>query len=309
MYASLFVILERRNMNNKKYWIWLSRIEGLGPIKIKKIIEKYKAPETIWKLTKEELIKIKGIGDIIANQILDTKYRENLEQYIDYMEKYHIGMITILDEDYPKKLKNIYDAPIVLYYKGNRELINSNKIIAIIGCRDCSKYGENVSKKFAYELARKGISIISGMAKGIDSAAHIGALKEKGKTIAVLGSGLDRIYPSENLKLYSEILENGGAIVSEYVIGTNANKMSFPARNRIISGLSDGVIVVEAKEKSGTLITVDFALEQGKDIFVVPGNITSDNSFGTNELIKQGAKCITCANDVLEDINLINNMY
>lgn len=257
-------------MNDKKYWIWLSRLEGVGPIKIKRLLEIYKTPKIIWKLEKEELLKIKGIGEKIANQILDEKYRSNLEQYIEYMEKYHVGIITILDEDYPKNLKNIYDPPIVLYYKGNRKLVNSNKIIAIIGCRNCSIYGENVSKKFSYDLAKEGISIISGMAKGIDRAAHIGALKEKGKTIAVLGSGLDRIYPSENLELYNEIIKNGGIVLSEYVIGTNANRLNFPARNRIISGLSDGVLVVEAKEKSGTLITVDFALEQGKDVYVVP---------------------------------------
>lgn len=255
---------------NKKYWIWLSRIEGLGPIKIKQLLEIYKTPEEIWKLTKEELIKTKGIGEIIANQILDEKYRMNLEQYVEYMEKYDIGIVTILDEDYPKNLKNIYDAPIVLYYKGNKQLLNSNKIIAIVGCRNCTKYGENASIKLAYDLSKEGICIISGMAKGIDSAAHYGAFKEKGKTIAVLGTGLDRIYPSENIKLYNEILENGGLILTEYVIGTKVNKLNFPARNRIISGLSNGVIVVEAKEKSGTLITVDFALEQGKDVFAIP---------------------------------------
>ena len=141
------------------------------------------------------------------------------------------------------------------------------------------------------------------MAKGIDSYAHIGALQKNGKTIAVLGSGLDRIYPKENLKLYSEIIENDGAVVSEYIIGTPPQKMNFPARNRIVSGMSKGVIVIEAKEKSGTLITVDFALEQGKNIYVVPGNITSPNSVGTNELIKQGAKCITNINDILEEYN------
>lgn len=289
-------------MKNKKYWIWLSRIEGLGIIKIKKLLEKYKTPETIWKLTKEELIQIKGIGEVIADQILDKRYRENLERYIEYMEKYYIGIITILDEDYPKSLKNIYDTPVVLYYKGDKQLLNNNKLVAIVGCRDCSRYGEYVSTKFAYDLSKEGICIISGMAKGIDSKAHLGALKQKGKTIAVLGSGLDRIYPSENIKLYNEIVKNGGLILSEYVIGTKANKLNFPARNRIISGLSNGVIVVEAKEKSGTLITVDFALEQGKDIFVVPGNINSENSFGTNELIKQGAKCVTCVEDILEEI-------
>lgn len=295
-------------MDDKRYWIWLSRIEGVGPIKIKQLLENYKTPKEIWGLKKEELLKNMGVGEVTANQILNEKYKSNLEKYVEYMEKYHIGMITILDEDYPKNLKNIYDAPVILYYKGNKQLLHNNKSIAIVGCRNCTKYGENISTKFAYDLSKEGICIISGMAKGIDSKAHLGALKQEGKTIAILGSGLDRIYPSQNIKLYNEIVENGGLILTEYVIGTNANKMNFPARNRIISGLSDGVLVIEAKEKSGTLITVDFALEQGKDVFVIPGNITSDYSFGTNELIKQGAKCVTSVKDVLEEINLRNNV-
>ncbi len=257
-------------MKNKKYWIWLSRIDDLGPIKIKQLLEIYKRPESIWKLEKKELTQIKGIGENIANKILDEKYRQNLEQYINYMEKYNIGIITIQDADYPKSLKEIYDVPAVLYYKGNKELLNNNKIIAIVGCRDCSKYGKEVSTDFSYKLAKEGISIISGMAKGIDSYSHIGCIKAGGKAIAVLGSGIDQIYPKENIALYNEIIKTGGLILSEYVIGTKPNKLNFPARNRIISGLSNGVIVVEAKEKSGTLITVDFALEQGKDIFVIP---------------------------------------
>ena len=185
-------------------------------------------------------------------------------------------------------------------YSGNKKILN-DKSIAIIGCRECSIYGKEVANKLAYELSNNKINIISGMAKGIDSYAHIGALKAEGKTIAVLGTGLDVIYPKENIALYSKIIELGGTIISEYVVGTKADRMNFPARNRIISGLSDGIIVVEAKKKSGTLITVDFALEQGKDIFVVPGNITSPNSAGTNDLIKQGAKCITSLNDILEE--------
>lgn len=281
-----------------KYWVWLSRIEGLGPIKIKSLLEKYKTPEKIWNLNKSELIQTKGIGENIANNILKREYRENLEQYIKYMERYNIGIITIKDKDYPKDLLHIYDAPAILYYKGDKELLHTN-MIAIIGCRDCSEYGKEVSMKFSQELAKNGITIISGMAKGIDSYSHIGSIKAGGKTIAVLGSGIDIIYPKENRLLYDKILSTGGLILSEYVIGTKPSKLNFPARNRIISGLSEGVIVVEAKEKSGTLNTVDFALEQGKDIFVVPGNITSDNSVGTNELIKQGANCITCVEDIL----------
>lgn len=287
-------------MQDKKYWIWLSRIEGLGSVRKNKLLDIYKTPEEIWELEMEDILNIEGFGKKIASSILDNRYRKDLDKYIEYMEKHQIKMVNICDKEYPDKLRNIYDPPVTLFVKGDAKVLNSNSI-AIIGCRECSKYGENVSIKFAYELAKENISIISGMARGIDSAAHIGALRAKGKTIAVLGSGLDRIYPKENLMLHNEIVANGGAVVTEYVIGTNAVKMNFPARNRIISGLSNGIVVVEAKEKSGTLITVDFALEQGKDIFVIPGNITSSNSVGTNELIKQGARCVVDAKDILEE--------
>lgn len=290
-------------MEDKKYWIWLSRIEGLGCVRKNKLLKIYKTPEEIWKLSYEEIIGIDGFGEKIAKSILDCKYRKNLDKYIEFMKQNHIHIITIYDEEYPNKLRNIYDSPVTLYIKGNKDILNSNSI-AIVGCRNCSNYGKEVSMKLAYDLAKENITIISGMAKGIDSNAHMGCLHAKGKTIAVLGSGLDRIYPKENIALYNEIISNGGAIVSEYVVGTTATRMNFPARNRIISGLSDGIIVVEAKEKSGTLITVDFALEQGKDIFVVPGNITSSNSVGTNELIKQGAKCVTSVKDILEEYSL-----
>ena len=257
-------------MNKQFYWIWLSRIEGLGPIKIKQLLEIYQMPEQIWKLSKKELVAIKGIGEKLAEKILDMKYKENLSKYLDYMQKYDIGIITIQDKDYPEKLKNIYDSPVILYYKGNKALINHSKIVAMVGCRECSEYGKHISKKFSYELATKDICIISGMAKGIDRYSHLGCIGAGGKTIAVLGSGVDQIYPKENTILYNQILNTGGLILSEYVIGTKPTKLNFPARNRIICGLSYGVFVVEAKEKSGTLNTVDFALEQGKDVFVVP---------------------------------------
>ncbi len=257
-------------MEEQEYWIWLSRIEGLGPIKTKELLEKYHTPEKIWRLTKEELIKIKGIGEKIATQIVNEEYRQNLKQYSNYMEKYHIGIITISDEDYPESLKHIYDAPIILFYKGNRALLKHPYKIAMVGCRECSNYGKEVSLAFSYELAKNDVCIVSGMAKGIDAYSHMGCLKAGGKTIAVLGNGLDQIYPKENAMLHNQILQTGGLILSEYIIGTKPNKLNFPARNRIISGLSKGVIVVEAKEKSGTLNTVDFALDQGKDVFVVP---------------------------------------
>jgi len=216
------------------------------------------------------------------------------------MKKNNIKMLNIFDENYPQKLKNIYDPPLVLYVKGNENILNEFSL-GIIGCRACTKYGENISKKFAVELQKYNVNIISGLAKGIDSFSHIGCLEGNGKTIAVVGTGLDIVYPKENEKLANKILENGGAIISEYIVGTKPEKEHFPARNRIISGLSDGIVVVEAKERSGTFITVDFALEQGKNVFAIPGNILSQTSKGTNELIKQGAKMVTTVEDIIEE--------
>ena len=214
------------------------------------------------------------------------------------IDKSKIKIIKLLDNNYPKELKNIYEKPQTIYLIGNEKLLNY-KSIAIIGCRDCTDYGKNNAYKFAYELAKKGICIISGLARGIDTFAHLGALKAKGKTIAVLGCGLDIVYPPENFNLYKDILKNDGAIITEYPLGTKPEKFNFPKRNRIISGLSDGVLVIEAKKKSGTSITVNYALEQGKDIYAIPGNISNANSYGTNELIKEGAIPVTNIDDII----------
>ena len=291
-------------MEEKLYWIWLSKIEGLGSIKIQSLLNKYKTPKKIWELNKEELINNKQIGEKIADKILNPCYRIGLKDEAIRMQENNIDIITIYDNEYPKKLKSIYDSPIILYYKGNKNLLNEFGI-AIIGCRNCTKYGEITAKKISYSLSKKNINIISGLARGIDTFSHMGSLKAQGKTIAVVGNGLDNIYPYENKKIAEEIVNKKGLILSEYPIGTKPNKNNFPARNRIISALSDGVVVVEAKEKSGTLITVDFALEQGKNVYVVPGNIDSENSKGTNDLIKQGAKLITCLDDILEDFTFL----
>ncbi len=208
-----------------------------------------------------------------------------------------IKVIGINEDAYPEKLRNIYAPPQRLYAVGNLEALK-DKSIAIVGCRECSKYGMDNAMKFGYELAKKGVCIISGLARGIDTYAHWGAIKAYGKTIAVLGCGLDVIYPKENLVLYKEILRTGGLIISEYPLGTKPERHHFPARNRIISGLSNGVLVIEAKKRSGTLITVNHALEQGKDVYALPGNISSSNSYGTNELIKEGAIPVTHVKDI-----------
>lgn len=287
-------------MTERQYWIWISRIEKLGSIKTQKLLEIYGVPKNIWNATKEELLKIEGIGEETTKQILKEEYRKGLEKYEIYMKQNNIELIHIYDKYYPEKLKTIYDKPIVLYIKGNKSILNEFSL-AIIGCRDHTKYGEIVAKNISYQISKNNIVTISGLARGIDSIAHKETLKAKGKTIAVIGSGVDNIYPEENKELAKEIIKNGGAIISEYVVGTKAQKMNFPARNRIISGMSNGVVVIEAKKKSGTMITVDFALEQGKEVFAIPGNILSQNSEGTNELIKQGAKLITNIEDILEE--------
>ena len=204
-------------------------------------------------------------------------------------------------EEYPEKLNKIYAPPAKLYVVGDEKILNKPSI-AIIGCRNASQYGKRVAFKFAYELAQKGIVVISGLARGIDIYSHLGAIKAKGKTIAVLGSGFNHIYPAEHKKYCVDIIEKGGAIISEYEKNTKPIPTNFPIRNRIISGLSDGVLVVEAKQRSGTLITVDYALEQGKNVFIIPGNITSNNSYGTNELIKQGAKLVTNIEEIIEEM-------
>ena len=214
-----------------------------------------------------------------------------------------IEEICIESADYPAQLREIFDSPSKLYVLGNKELLKQ-KGVAIVGSRKPTEYGKKVALEFARKLSDNGINIISGFALGIDTCAHLGALQSggPGKTIAIMGSGLDEIYPKQNIELAKQIISSGGCIVTEYPLKTKPEKLHFPQRNRIISGLSNGVLVVEASEKSGSLITADFALEQGKDVFAIPGNISSSISVGTNNLIKQGAKLVTNYEEILEEI-------
>lgn len=212
-----------------------------------------------------------------------------------------IQELHITDEMYPSKLRTIYNPPEKIFVLGNVEILN-NIGIAMVGSRKCSQYGIEISKKFAYMLAKHNINIISGLARGIDTYSHIGCLSAHGRTIAVLGSGLDNMYPPENKQLAKNIIRNGGAIITEYPLGTKPLAINFPKRNRIISGLAEALVVVEATKRSGTAITVDFALDQGKDVYAIPGNVNQVTSDGTNELIKQGAKPLTNIQDILEDL-------
>lgn len=256
-------------MEDIKYWIWLSRIKNLGSIKIQKLLEKYNSPKEIWKLKKEDLLSIEGIGEKIAEEILKSQYRYGLEKIVENMEKEQIELINFKDKNYPLNLKYLYDKPISLYVKGDKRILKEFSL-AIIGCRENSTYGMQVAQAIGKGLARKKILTVSGLAKGIDCISQNATLMAGGKTIAVIGSGINNIYPSENIDLANEIVRNGGAIVSEYLPDSKAQRMHFPARNRIISGLSKGIIVVEARNKSGSMTTVDFALEQGKNVFAIP---------------------------------------
>lgn len=208
-------------------------------------------------------------------------------------------IVDMYSKFYPERLKKLYNSPKKLYCIGNLELLNYPNNLAIIGSRRCSSYGERAAKDFSYNLANNNLCIVSGLALGIDSFAHIGALNAKGKTIAVIGSGFDNIYPKENIGLAKRIIQNEGLLISEYPLGTKPLKYHFPERNRIISGLSDGILVIEARKNSGTNITVDYALDEGKDIFVVPGNIYSETSDGTNYLLTEGAIPVMSYKDIL----------
>jgi DNA processing protein len=296
-------------MNKKDLisWIWLSSLVKIIPKKKFQLIEHFKEPSRIWTASKEELASIKFVTPAILEQLNDRKYKRDAAKYLDILKRENIRVITINDAEYPFNLKNIYDPPIVLYIKGSFEI--GEKMIAVVGARRATPYGCDMAKIIAGELSRLGITVVSGMARGIDSWAHRGALDSGGRTIAVLGCGADVIYPSENDVIAGEIAHNG-AIVSEFVPGTPPIPINFPARNRIISGMSLGVIVIEAGEKSGSLITANHALEQGREVFALPGNVNSSVSVGTNKLIRDGAKIITGMEDILEELKayeLVNN--
>jgi DNA processing protein len=269
---------------------------------LESLLNKYHSLSNIWNLDIEELHNCNCLEEKIIKELLNTEYRKNLKRYLEYMEKYGISMVTCYDSDYPKKLRNIQNRPIVLFYKGDISIVDEYSI-AIVGSRNCSDYGRKCANFISNEIAIRKICIVSGLAIGIDSIGHIAALNNKSNTIAIIGNGLDNIYPSKNKKLAESIIKNGGLIISEFVVGTKPFKQNFPRRNRIISGLSDSVIVIEGSKKSGSLITAGYAIEQGKEVFVVPGSIFSPNSEGTNELIKDGANLLTSTDDVIRTID------
>jgi DNA processing protein len=291
--------------NELKYWLALSFVKDIGPVTFKKLLLAFRSPRKILQANLKELADIDGISESRVKNICEFDEWNRVEREIEAINHYAVSqgirVITYADSEYPENLRQIDDSPILLYAKGN--IIKEDKYaVAIVGSRDMSEYGKRVTSVIASELALCGLTIVSGMARGIDTVAHIEALKAGGRSIAVLGCGIDSPYPPENIKLFNSLSENG-CVISEFPFGTPPNRENFPKRNRLISGLSFGVVVAEAAKNSGSLITANCALDQGREVFAVPGNITSRHSEGTNSLIKKGAKLIQNANDILEELS------
>lgn len=280
------------------YWIALQQAPGLGPRRIWQLIEHFGSAEEVWRAGDKEILSLPWLGKA-GEEFLVWRKKVAPAYLWERLCRQGVGVLTYSDAAYPPELKCIYSPPPVLYYRGNLTSLEHLKI-AVVGTRRPTPYGLKVAQALTQGLAEAGIAVVSGLARGIDAAAHRGALKGRGPTIAVLGCGVDVVYPRENAGLFQEIVREG-LILSELPPGTPPDKRHFPARNRIISGLARGTVVVEAGEESGALITADFALEQGRDVFAVPGPITSAQSKGTNNLIKQGAKMVTELQDILEE--------
>ena len=282
------------------YWLALALTPGLGPTRIKKLIEHCGSAERVFRATLTEL-EAMGMRAVSAQSLATGKSMELAQQ--ECMKAVEAGarLISLGDPEYPLRLKEIYDPPVILFVKGRVEVL-SQPGIAMVGTRHPTPYGSGMAERLSTDLAARGLVIISGLARGIDTSSHRGALAAKGKTIAVLGTGIDVMYPKENTRLTEQMLALGGALITEFPVGTSPAPQNFPIRNRIISGMAAGVLVVEAAEYSGTRITSRCALEQNRDVYAVPGNVTNKNAWGPNTLIKQGAKLVATWEDVWEEL-------
>lgn len=282
-----------------KEWIWLANLQGIITRKKVELLKIFDSPEEIYLADAFTLVQTGILSRENINAILAPAARDETDRTMESLEQQHMDVITLADESYPQLLKNICDPPVCLYVKGR--ILNEEPCVGVVGSRKASGYGISAAKKISSELSQYNICVVSGMARGIDTAAHLGALSAGGRTIAVFGCGLDIVYPPENKKLMERIIESGAA-VSEYPPGVLPAPHHFPIRNRIVSGMSVGILVVEAGEKSGSLITAQLALEQGRDVYALPGNVISINSKGTNKLIQDGAKLVTSVEDILEEV-------
>lgn len=288
-------------MEDRYYWSALQTVPGLGNARLNSLVAYFGSARQAWQAPWRDLFLSACLEEDLCNKLVGQREKIDVQKMADAWESRGIGLVTTADEDYPARLRGIFDPPAVLYFRGR--LPQDDRLVAVVGARRASVYGKNAASLLAQGLAGAGFGVVSGAARGIDSAAHEGALAGKGYTVAVLGCGVDVVYPPENGRLLARIAEQG-AVVSEYWPGTAPQAHFFPVRNRIISGLSLGVTVVEAAEKSGSLITADLALEQGRDVFAVPGSIFAAGSRGAHRLLKQGAKLVESAADILEEYGL-----
>jgi DNA processing protein len=285
-------------MNEEYYWFALKSVPLVGSVTFRRLLAHFDTPQRVLAATESELAAVQGISRAVVAAIKSHDAREFAERECELVKRNGARVVTFLSEDYPKVLFEIPDPPPFLYVKG--ELRGIELAIAIVGSRRASTYGLQTTGRLARELAGHGVTVLSGMARGIDAAAHRGALDAGGRSVGVLGCGIDVQYPPENRRLFDEMAEKG-ALVSECPMGTLPLAENFPRRNRIISGMSRGILVVEAMENSGSLITVQYALEQGREVFAVPGNINSAGSRGTNRLIREGAKLVESVEDILDE--------
>jgi DNA processing protein len=288
--------------DERAYWVLLSMATGIGPVRFQRLLEICGGARGAWQATDLELAAA-GLERRTADALRSLRRRMTPEAIASRLTELNIQALTLLDDDYPSNLRQVADPPPVLFVRG-RMLPGDVQAVALVGTRRATTYGGAVTDRLARDLAAAGVTVVSGLARGVDTAAHRAALQAGGRTIAVLGNGLDQVYPIENAGLARQIVErDAGAIVSEFAPGVPPDAVNFPRRNRIISGLSIGTVIVEAGDKSGALITADFALEQGREVFAVPGPIFSPMSAGANELLKQGATPITSAQDILNSLS------
>jgi DNA processing protein len=287
------------------HWIGLKAVPGIGNVTFRRLLEYFETPEAALSAPPAALAAVRGVTPAILEAIAQASWRGFAEAECFRLATSGARIVTFTSADYPKSLFEIPDPPPFLYVRG--ELRCHETSVAIVGSRRATAYGLQTTARLAGSLAGQGVTVISGMARGVDTAAHKGALAASGRSIGVLGCGIDRVYPPENRKLFQEMAEKG-CLVSEFPLGTLPLAENFPRRNRIISGLSRGVLVVEAAENSGSLITAQYALEHGRDVFAVPGNISFATSRGSNRLIKQGAKLVDCVEDILEELPGFGNV-
>jgi DNA processing protein len=287
-------------MSLAKYFLGFNLTPQIGPVRLRRLLEHFGDPERAWHATPDELREA-GLENACITSLRKTRGRVSLDEEMERILELGITLLTWDSPDYPARLRHIYAPPPVLFVRGT--LLPGEQMTAVVGTRRATTYGREVARRLSSELARSGVTVVSGLALGIDTEAHRGALEGGGRTIAVLGSGVDQVYPARNRALAGKIIERG-AVISDFAPGTSPEPRNFPARNRIISGLSLGVVVVEARERSGALITSDFAMEQGRDVFAVPGSIFAPTSRGCHNLIAQGACLVRGVDDILEELHL-----